>query len=182
MNSAPARTAIARIAPLVERSEWVARDVVAQRPFASTEALAAALVECILAAGPARRLALFRVHPELAGCEAVAGRMTDESASEQARLGLMSLSAQDAERLTRLNVAYMARFSHPFILALHRVPDLAALFAIFDQRLQASPLEEHMTTLAEIASVIGDRTAAAFGAGEGDPRPAQTACPQDTSL
>jgi len=62
-----------------------------------------------------------------------------------------------------MNSAYAAQFGHPFILALHRVPDLKAVFDIFERRLAASPVEEHVSTLAEIASVIGSRAARAFG-------------------
>ncbi|WP_108260385.1 2-oxo-4-hydroxy-4-carboxy-5-ureidoimidazoline decarboxylase [Mangrovicoccus ximenensis] len=111
---------------------------------------------------------MFRAHPALAGREAAEGSMTAESTGEQGRLGLLSLSRTDAARLARLNAAYEARFGHPFILALHRIPDLGALFDTFERRLGATPLEEHASTLAEIASVIRSRTAAAFGAPETD--------------
>ncbi len=133
------------------------------RPFATHTALAAALVETILKADPARRMDMFKVHPELAGREAMQGRMTPASESEQSRLGLLHLAPGDLDRLSGLNAAYQQRFGHPFILALHRIADLNTLFATFEQRLTATPLEEHMTTLAEITSVICARTASAFG-------------------
>ena len=163
LNDAPRHRAIELLAPLVERSAWVAERVVDQRPFASDEEVTAALVEVILASPPETRHTLFCAHPEIAGREAMEGRMTDASASEQARLGLLSLAATEAERIRRLNGAYYARFGHPFILALHRVPDLNALFDTFERRLAGSPVEEHVSTLAEIASVIRTRAALRFG-------------------
>lgn len=163
LNKAGQDEALALLSPLVERSAWVAEDTLGARPFANDEAVAQALVETILVSGTERRLALFRVHPELAGREAMAGDMTAESKGEQGRLGLMSLDRRDALRLTRLNAAYQARFGHPFIIALHRVPDLETLFATFERRSAATPLEEHVSTLAEIASVIRARAAATFG-------------------
>jgi OHCU decarboxylase len=163
LNTARTETALALLSPLVERSPWVARDTLKARPFGTDEAVAAALVETILTAGPTRRLDLFRAHPELAGREALAGEMTTESIGEQGRLGLMSLDASDARRLTELNASYRARFGHPFIIALHRVPDLPFLFDTFERRSRASPLEEHISTLAEIASVIRTRAANVFG-------------------
>lgn len=169
LNAARRPDAVAMIAPLVERSPWVAESVVDCRPFRSDGDLAQALVECILAAGHARRLVLFNVHPELAGREAAEGRMTTESTGEQGRLGLLSLNPGDMGRLGRLNAAYRARFGHPFIIALHRVPDLAALFATFERRMDGTPLEEHVTTLAEVASVIRSRTSALFGPDAGAP-------------
>ncbi|MDO6587198.1 2-oxo-4-hydroxy-4-carboxy-5-ureidoimidazoline decarboxylase [Salipiger sp. 1_MG-2023] len=162
LNHAHRDDALALLAPLVERSAWVAQDSLSARPFADDAAVAQALVETILLSGAERRLAMFRVHPELAGREALAGDMTPASTGEQARLGLMSLDRRDAQRLTRLNAAYGARFGHPFIIALHRVPDLATLFDLFERRVTASPIEEHVSTLAEIASVIRARAAAAF--------------------
>lgn len=163
LNSTTRTTAIAMVTPLVELSGWVAEATVDSRPFKSEEALAEALVETILKASMARRIAMFKVHPELAGREAVAGQMTPASESEQGRLGLLDLTPDDMAQLSRLNAAYQRRFGHPFIIALHRVPNLKSLFEIFERRLGATALEEHITTLAEIASVICARTAEAFG-------------------
>lgn len=163
LNAAPRATAMAMIEPLVERCSWVGEAVVDMRPFESDEALAGALVEAILAADAPRRLDLFRGHPELAGREAIDGSMTEASQSEQDRLGLMHLAPNDMARLTQLNTDYRARFGHPFIIALHRIPDLPSLLAVFERRLAATPIEEHATTLAEITSVIRARTARAFG-------------------
>lgn len=166
LNTVQRERAVAALSPLVERSPWVAEAAVDLRPFASDEAIAAALVEVILAASPERRFALFNVHPELAGAEAREGYMTAESITEQGRLGLTALPAHEARRLRELNASYRARFGHPFIIALHRVRDRETLFATFERRLGATPLEEHTTTLAEIASVIRSRCRDAFGAPE----------------
>ncbi|KMK68303.1 2-oxo-4-hydroxy-4-carboxy-5-ureidoimidazoline decarboxylase [Puniceibacterium sp. IMCC21224] len=163
LNKAPRAEAVAMIAPLVERSDWVGEATVDARPFDSDEALAEALVEKILAADASQRLEMFKVHPELAGREALEGSMTEDSQSEQGRLGLLDVAPEDMARLRQLNADYRARFGHPFIIALHRVADLPSLFATFDRRLGATPIEEHTTTLAEIASVIRARTARAYG-------------------
>ena len=167
LNGADPREAAGLLEPLVERSPWVAVAAVSERPFVSDEAVAEALVEVILSADLATRRAVFRAHPELAGEEATAGRMTEASTDEQSRLGLLSLSAGDAGRLANLNAAYRGRFGYPFIVALHRVPDLHALFAGFERRLDANPVEEHITALAEIASVIRRRASLAFGGPDG---------------
>lgn len=164
LNRLRREQAIASLSPLVERSAWVAEAVVDQRPFESDEALARALVEVILSSAPSRRLAMFNAHPELSGIEAAKGSMSAESTSEQGRLGLIGLAGPEAERLRSLNAAYRRRFGHPFIIALHRVADRETLFQTFERRLAASGVEEHATTLAEIASVIRSRCRAAFGA------------------
>jgi OHCU decarboxylase len=167
LNAATRATALRMLEAIVERSAWVAERAVDQRPFASDQDVAQSLVDTILTSSFERRVALFRAHPELAGREAAEGRMTEASTSEQGRLGLTSLEPGDAERLTRMNAAHAARFGYPFILALHRVPNLQAVFDIFEGRLTASPVEEHVSTLAEIASVIGARARSAFGASSG---------------
>lgn len=163
LNQAPRHAALALLEPVVERSAWVAEHAVDCRPFASDQDVARHLIEAILQSDFQKRVALFRAHPELAGREAAAGTMTQASTSEQGRLGLTALSTETAPRLTRMNAAYATRFGYPFILALHRVPDLDTVFDIFERRLRASAVEEHVTTLAEIASVIAARTARAFG-------------------
>lgn len=162
LNSAPRNVAFCMLEPMVEKSPWVAKHVLDLRPFASADDIAQKLVDVILEAGYEKRFALFRVHPELGGCEAIAGTMTQASTSEQGRLGLTSLTEREAARLASMNAAYAKRFGYPFILALHRIPDRAAVFDIFERRLAASAVEEHVSTLAEIASVIAARVAQVF--------------------
>jgi OHCU decarboxylase len=173
LNAAPRETALRMLERIVERSSWVAEIVVDQRPFASDQEVARRLVETILSSGFDKQVQLFRAHPELAGREATEGTMTEASTDEQGRLGLTALAAEDAARLKRMNAAYAARFGHPFILALHRMSDLEAVFDTYERRLAASPVEEHVSTLAEIASVIGNRAAQAFGLQSGED-PAET--------
>ncbi|GAB4521957.1 MAG: 2-oxo-4-hydroxy-4-carboxy-5-ureidoimidazoline decarboxylase [Roseibium sp.] len=168
LNDAPRDAARRMLEPIVERSAWVADIAIDRRPFPTAGDLARCLVEIILTSGFDRQVRLFRVHPELAGREATEGRMTDASTDEQSRLGLMSLDPRQAARLYRMNAAYAARFGHPFILALHRVPDLQTMFDIFDRRLASAPIEEHVATLAEIASVISNRVERAFELRQGE--------------
>lgn len=162
LNAASRDVAIGMLEPILERSAWVAQRTVDLRPFASADDVAQRLVDTILESGFEQRVALFHAHPELAGREAATGAMTEASTSEQGRLGLTSLKADEAARLASMNAAYVKRFGHPFILALHRIPDLESVFDIFERRLAASPVEEHVSTLAEIASVICARAARAF--------------------
>ncbi|MEQ8286606.1 2-oxo-4-hydroxy-4-carboxy-5-ureidoimidazoline decarboxylase [Thalassospira sp.] len=169
LNTVSKKDALAMIEPLVEKSPWVAAAALTERPFSSDKHVAKALVKVILSEDMPSQVALFNAHPELAGAEAKAGVMTKESTSEQDRLGLMHLSSQEAQQLAHLNAAYKSKFGHPFILALHRVPDREALFEIFERRLKMSEIEEHTATLSEIASVISARCRHAFG----DPLPSQ---------
>lgn len=163
LNAAPRMIAIGMLEPIVERSTWVVERAVDLRPFSSDQDVAQSLVDTILLSSFERRITLFRAHPELAGREAAAGKMTEASTNEQSRLGLTALTPAEATRLDRMNTAYSARFGYPFILALHRMPDLQAVFGVFEQRLKAPRVVEHVATLTEIASVISARAARAFG-------------------
>jgi 2-oxo-4-hydroxy-4-carboxy-5-ureidoimidazoline decarboxylase len=108
---------VAHLGGVFEHSPWVADGAWAARPFASIDALHAAMCEVVAGAGRERQLALIRTHPELAGKAAVRGELTDASTREQRGAGLDQCSPDEYARLTELNAAYTARFGFPFILA-----------------------------------------------------------------
>ena len=67
LNSADRTAFTAALGHLFEHSPWVAEDTWPQRPFASREALHAALCATMRQAARDRQLALIRAHPDLAG-------------------------------------------------------------------------------------------------------------------
>ena len=87
---------------MFEASPWVPDAAAAGRPFASVEALHAAMVSAVRGAGRERQLALIRAHPDLGARLA----MSRESVAEQAGAGLDRLSPELFERLSGLNRAY----------------------------------------------------------------------------
>ena len=143
---------------VVERSPWIVEAAASRRPLASVEALCAALEDTIRDADDERQLALIRTHPELAGAEARAGAMTEESNSEQGRLGLLALDADDHARLARLNATYRERFGFPFMIALDTMPDLPAVFDAFERRLRNAPETEMEAAIEQICTVMRGRT------------------------
>ena len=80
---------------IFEHSPWVAQRAFADRPFASVDALHAAMVAAVDRAGEPQQLALLRAHPELAGKAAIRGEMTRDSVSEQSGAGLSSCSPEE---------------------------------------------------------------------------------------
>ena len=82
---------VAALGAVFEHSPWIAQQAFAQRPFANVEQLHAKMMQAVLAAPLEAQLTLIRAHPELAGREATAGRLTADSTSEQARLGFDAL-------------------------------------------------------------------------------------------
>lgn len=158
VNTSDTQTCVAMLGGLVESSPWVVERAMAARPFAAPDDVAQALIQTIRDASAAEQLALICAHPDLAGRAARDNTMTAESNSEQGRLGLLHLSADDMERINQLNVAYRARFGMPFILALHQMPDLAAVLQEFEARLRSTPEREHEIALNQISSVVRNRT------------------------
>lgn len=154
LNACPADEFVAAAGPIFEHSPWIAAAVVSQRPFASREALHAALCDVVRAAGEERQLALIRAHPDLVGREVRqhAERLTAESSREQAAAGLMDLAAEDIARFDRYNTAYKARFGFPFVICARQNKKEAILRA-FPERLTHTRDEEIATALAEIFEI-----------------------------
>ena len=150
-------TFVAAFAPMVERSPWVVQRAWAAGPFGTLDEVYAALCASIHAASEDEQLALLRAHPELAGQEALAGSMTAESNSEQARLGLLSLSTEQFLRLTALNRRYREKFGYPLIVALRLHASLAAVLEAAELRLFNDALIERAVALGQICEVIRGR-------------------------
>lgn len=117
LNRADPDAFVAALGGIFEHSPWVAEQVVAHRPFASIEALHAAMCAAVAAAGHERQMALIRAHPQLAGKAAIRGELTESSTNEQRGAGLDQCSPEQFAEITRLNADYDARFGFPFILA-----------------------------------------------------------------
>ena len=95
---------------------------------------------------------LIRAHPDLAGRIAVAGELTEDSASEQSSAGLDQCSDEEYEAFQSLNAAYVKKFSFPFVMAVrgcHRQEILAQ----FGARLHNSYEQEFGTALQEIHKI-----------------------------
>ncbi|HEX2199406.1 MAG TPA: 2-oxo-4-hydroxy-4-carboxy-5-ureidoimidazoline decarboxylase [Burkholderiales bacterium] len=118
LNALGEREFVARLGGIFEHSPWVAQQAFAARPFSSVDALHAAMMAAVRAASRPQQLALARAHPELAGVEAQAGRLTQDSSSEQARLGFTSLSRDEVLKMAELNRRYRERHGFPCIVAL----------------------------------------------------------------
>ena len=140
-----------------EHSPWVAERAFARRPFASLDALHAAMMEAVESADADERLALIRAHPELGGREARAGALTPDSSTEQGRLGLTALSRDELDRLDRLNDAYRARFGFPCIIALRLHRDRQSVWAEFERRLANDRDAEIRNAVAQIGAITRGR-------------------------
>jgi 2-oxo-4-hydroxy-4-carboxy-5-ureidoimidazoline decarboxylase len=154
---------IAKFGPVYEASSWVAEGVwaaVERGELDDPEALAQAMRAAVDTAPRAQQLALIRAHPQLA----VATRMAPASVDEQRGAGLDRCSPEELADFQRLNAAYLARFDHPFIIAVKGLSrqDILAAFAA---RLENSAEAEFATAIAQIHRIASFRLAALFTSG-----------------
>lgn len=150
-------TFVNRLGSTVEHAPWVARAAWQRRPFADADAVFAAMREAILAADRAAQHTLLCGHPELAGREAVAGEMTDDSTSEQGRLGLLALSPTQYAQLQDINQRYRHRFGIPLIVALRLHGSLDSVLQSATARLDHTPDEEWAAALDQVCEVMRGR-------------------------
>ncbi len=136
------------VGPVVEHSPWVAKRAEARRPFASFDALHAAICEAVANATVGEQLATIRAHPDLVG-NAV---LSAESKCEQAAAGLTDLSAEEVTLFDRYNRAYKAHFGFPFVICA-RQNKKDAILAAFPIRMQNTAEAERLIALSEICKI-----------------------------
>jgi len=152
------------LAPVFEHSPWVARRAYDRRPFGSVGELHQAMMTAVRAASAAEQLALVRAHPELAGAETKEGTLTAHSGSEQARLGLTSLSQDEFRRIGELNRRYREKFGFPCIVALKLHASRDSVLGEMERRLANDAQAELRAALEQIGHITRGRLDKMFGA------------------
>jgi 2-oxo-4-hydroxy-4-carboxy-5-ureidoimidazoline decarboxylase len=97
-------------------------------------------------------MALLCQHPELAGKEADAGTLTDDSKREQAGAGLNQCTADELLTIKSLNQDYRAKFEFPFIIAVTGL-DKFQIIAAMESRLGNSIELEFDTAIGEVEKI-----------------------------
>jgi OHCU decarboxylase len=143
---------VAVCGPLFEHSPWIADRTFVQAPFASRDALHAALCATLGMATTEEKLGLVRAHPDLVGRLAREGALTRESTGEQAAAGLTALTADEVNQFDTNNTAYRAKFNFPFVICA-RENKKEAILAAFPVRLQNTPDQELATAVIEIGKI-----------------------------
>ncbi len=137
---------------MFEHSPWIAASVADHRPFASVEALHAAMCAVVRNASEDQQLALIRAHPDLVGRVV----LTAESKGEQTAAGLTDLTPEEVALFDRHNREYKTRFGFPFVICA-RLNKKDAILRAFPLRLQNSPTQEIATALDEIFKIAALR-------------------------
>jgi 2-oxo-4-hydroxy-4-carboxy-5-ureidoimidazoline decarboxylase len=136
------------VGPVFEHSPWIAARTEAQRPFASREAMHAALVATVREANDDEKRCLIRAHPDLIGDD----ELTAASKSEQASAGLRDATAEEAKQFRDLNRQYRERFGFPFVICA-RLNKKEAIARAFPVRLRNSREQEIEIALQEIFKI-----------------------------
>jgi len=142
-----------KFAGIYEHSAWVAEEAAAIVATADNLVrVAEVMADCVDNASTERQLALIRAHPDLAGKAQIAGELTVESTTEQARAGLDQCTVAEYERFQSLNSDYHEKFGFPFVMAV-RDSSRADILTAFEDRLSNDPGTEFETALAEIHKI-----------------------------
>ena len=151
LNGLTREAFVARLGSIYEHSPWVAERCFEARPFASLEALHAAMQRTMLAATADEQMALIRAHPELAG-RLAAAQLTEQSRAEQAGSGLDRVSPDERARMQALNDRYREKFGFPFIVAVKGL-GWSDIIERMEARLPNTREEEIATALEQIGRI-----------------------------
>ncbi len=143
---------VTHLAGVFEHSLWVAERSVNARPFGSIAMLHARMVLAVKNASRDEQLRLLCAHPELAGKEAQAGTLTDDSTREQRGAGLIDLDAAEKASIARLNAGYRAKHGFPFIIAVRNYTR-AQIFSEFARRLDNDQEAEIAACLEQVFNI-----------------------------
>lgn len=154
-----------QFAGVYEHSNWVAEllwdqlEVSVERVcFDTVEAISAQMKGIVDTASYDLKLALLRAHPDLAGKAALAGELTDDSTSEQAGVGLDTLSEEEFQRFQMINDSYKAKFQFPFIMAVKGATKIQ-IFDGFESRIDNAVDVEFTRAVNEVHKIAGFRLA-----------------------
>lgn len=161
INQSSLASFVKLLGAVFEHSPWVAELAYPERPFTSRNQLHQVMAAEVRRAPEVQRIALLCHHPELAGREADAGTLTDDSKREQAGAGLNQCTAEELLTIKSLNLAYSTKFGFPFIIAVTGL-DKFQIIAAMQTRLGNSAELEFDTAIGEVEKIACIRIDALF--------------------
>ena len=156
LNAASNDDFIAKLGNIFEYSPWIAEQAATSRPFAGVNALFAAMKQVVDTASAEQRLALIKVHPDLANKTQRAAGLTAESNAEQNSVGLDRLSDAEFEAFARVNNAYRVKFGFPYIVCARR-QTRDSILRDFERRLSNDVAMEMQIAIGEICRIAALR-------------------------
>ncbi len=151
LNNLSAPSFVAALGEVFEHAPWVAETAAPGRPYPTVTALHNAMMQAVRRTAAERQLAFIAGHPEL-GTRVKRADLTDHSRSEQRGLELDRLSAEEFDRFSRLNAAYLEKFGFPFIVCVRR-HTRDSILRQFERRLAHDRETEREAALREIGLI-----------------------------
>jgi len=151
---------VERFGDIFEHSPQIAEEVHRAgltREQDTVDGLHAAFLAALRGLSREDKLALIRAHPELAGSEAEAGRLTEASTGEQGRLGFNALSPAEFARVADINRRYREAFGMPLVVALARHASRDTVLAELERRLTSDVDSEIATAIDQIGLIARGR-------------------------
>ncbi|MFH0296404.1 2-oxo-4-hydroxy-4-carboxy-5-ureidoimidazoline decarboxylase [Bradyrhizobium sp. 31Argb] len=156
LNSLGRDEFVTALGNIFEHSPWIAEQVALQRPFAGVNALFAAMKAAVERAPAELRLALIKLHPDLADKTQRAAGLTAESDAEQNSAGLDRLSDAEYDAFERVNNAYRSKFGFPYIVCVRR-HTRDSILRDFERRLPNDVPAEIQRSVEEICRIAALR-------------------------
>ncbi len=154
-------TFVATYGGIFEHSAWIAERAFDRElgPAHDTAiGLHSALARVFRIASEDERRGVLLAHPDLAGKLAAAGRLTEESTSEQASAGLDMLTDAERESFTQLNTDYVAKHGFPFIIAV-RDHNKQGILNAFERRINNDSATEFAEACKQVERIAELRLA-----------------------
>ena len=156
---------VAEFGGIFEHSPWIAEgayDLELGATHDTATGVHQALARIFRTASEAQRLGVLQAHPDLAGKLAAAGRLTEESTSEQAGAGLDLLTDKERAFFQELNAQYVEKHGFPFIIAV-RDHTKASIMEAFKQRIDNDRDTEFVQACAQVERIAELRLMEKFG-------------------
>jgi 2-oxo-4-hydroxy-4-carboxy-5-ureidoimidazoline decarboxylase len=147
---------VAALSNIFEYSPWIAEQAASMRPFAGVKQLFETMKAAVDRAPSELRLALIRAHPDLANKTQRAAGLTAESGAEQNSVGLDRLSDAEYQAFERVNNAYRAKFSFPYVVCVRR-HTRDSILRDFERRLPNDAKTEIQKSIEEICRIAALR-------------------------
>jgi len=96
-----------------EKSEWIAVQAYALKPFNNFEELFSKMIEIFENSEKENHLEILNAHPDLV----IEKKLTDDSKKEQNSANLNQCSEEEFKEFKELNERYKKKFGFPFIIA-----------------------------------------------------------------
>lgn len=155
---------VAAFGGIFEHSPWIAKaayDLELGPTHDNAKGVHQVLARVFRAASKDQRLGVLTAHPDLAGKLAAAGKLTEESTSEQAGAGLDMLTDQERTFFQDLNTQYVEKHGFPFIIAV-RDHTKASIMEAFKRRIENNRDTEFAQACRQVERIAELRLAEKF--------------------